>query len=149
MTFRLQLFGMLLIGILLGIAACNPGHVLLEARVRDYLRVANDFTAAKEFLTPLMQEAVAGYGSSGDAIAMPGAAPMLQQMGPEALAKVGSGNIEIQGRGKWASVTIFVPTEYGNEPVPTVWLKLGMTWYLFSGSGGEEAKYGKPPYFAN
>ena len=148
MAFRLLLFGMLLTGIVLGTIACNPGHVLLEARVRNYLRAVNDFDAAKEFLTPLMQEAVDKYGSGAGSSAMPGATPVLQQLGSEALSKVGSGNIEVQGRGKWAQVTIFVPTEYGNEPVPTIWLKIGTTWYLFSGSGGEEAEYGKPPYFA-
>ena len=140
---------MLLIGILLGIVACNPGHVLLEARVKSYLRVANDFDAAKEFLTPIMREAVARLGSSGGSMAIPGAAPRLQQLGPEVLSKVGSGNMEVQGHGKWAKVTIFVPTEYGNEPVPTIWLKLGTTWYLYSGSGGEANEYGEPPYFAN
>jgi hypothetical protein len=149
MTFRLLFVGTLLTGILLGAAACNPGHVILEGRVKSYLKVATDFKAAKEFLTPLMKEAVASYGSGGDSTAMPGAAPMLQQLGAEALSKVGSGNIEIQGRGRWARVTIFVPTEHGNEPVPTIWLKLGTTWYLFSGSGGEVNKYGEPPYFAN
>jgi len=148
MTFRPLFFGTLLIAILLGIAACNPGHVLLEGRVKSYLKVACDFNAAKEFLTPLMQEAVASYGSGGGTAAMPGAAPKLQQLGQEALNKVGSGNIEIQARGRWAQVTISVPTDYGNEPVPTIWLKLGSTWYLYSGSGGEVNKYGEPPYFA-
>ncbi len=149
MTFRLLFVGTLLTGILLGAAACNPSHVVLEGRVKSYLKVATDFNAAKEFLTPLMQEAVGSHGSGGGSITMPGAAPKLQQLGQEALNKVGSGNIEVHGRGKWARVTILVPTEYGNEPVPTIWLKLGTTWYLFSGSGGEVNKYGEPPFFAN
>jgi len=148
MVFRLLFLGTLLIGTLLGTIACNPGHVLLEARVKDYLSVASDFNASKEFLTPLMQEAVAKYGTGSGSFAMPGASPKLQQLGAEALAQVGSGNIDIQGRGKWAEVTVYVPTEYGNEPVQMIWLKLGTTWYLFSGSGGEKVEYGDPPYFA-
>ena len=147
MTFRLLFVGTLLTGILLGAAACSPSHVILEGRVKSYLKVATDFNAAKEFLTPLLQEAVVSHGVSGGSMTMPGTAPKLQQLGQEALNKVGSGNIEIQGRGKWAQVTVFVPTEYGNEPVPTVWLKIGTTWYLYSGSGGEVNEYGEPPYF--
>ena len=147
MSFRLFFVGTLLAEILLCVAACSPSHVVLEGRIKSYLKVATDFDSAKEFLTPLMQEAVTKYGSSAGTAAMPGATPKLQQLGQEALDKVGSGNIEIQGRGKWAQATIFVPTEYGNEPVPTIWLKIGTTWYLYSGSGGEVHEYGEPPYF--
>ncbi len=149
MNFRLPLFGILVLGILLNTTACNSGYAALEGRVLSFLRVANDFSASREYFTPLMRDALSDVGSDVGGLAIPGAVPKITQLGSEVLSKIGPDDIAIRGRGNWARVTISVPTEYGKEPVETIWLRIGSIWYLYSGTSGEKNKYGEPPYFAD
>jgi len=117
----------------------------LEARVLSYVRVANDVNKIRPFLTPFAQEHIPE--GAGQSLAMAGIPTEFLNESSETLEKITSADITLRVKGKWAEVTIRLPSAAGTQDVKTIWLKEGGEWYLFTGSGGEIEKYGKPPIF--
>jgi len=144
----IRIFNLLVIALFfsLTILSCR-GQVSpkLEARVLSYVKVANDLNKIKPFLTPFVQESVPEGGIQS--LAMAGIPTEFLRQPSETLQKITSADITLRIKGKWAEATIHLPTPAGTQDIKTIWLKEGGEWYLFTGSGGEIEKYGKPPIF--
>lgn len=139
---------MVALGVLVASAACTPmGEPALRARALDYLRVANDMEATKDFLTPRMQDAISSAGRSiqSSALAIPGVPYGLNNATNEQLAKITSDNLSVRTQGKWGRVRVTMQSRSGLQRIDTVWVKVRGQWYLFAGTDGEKSEYGKPP----
>jgi hypothetical protein len=136
---------------LLVLAGCPPSTATLKTRALEFVHKAYDSAAITQYMTPAFQESAKAIEKpSGDSrLATRSPASKLAALGKDVLSKVTDADITIQARGKWAQVTVGVTLPYGREDIPTTWLFVDGNWYLFVGGGGEEATYGKAPYFVD
>ena|GEM_PF-2300468 len=136
--------------LLLGTACAGIGEQALKTRGMAYLKVANDLNAAKDFMTPKMQDSLGGTARGGTGtVALPGIPLRLMSASSEQLAGITEADVSAQAMGKWGKVRVTLEGEVGARELDTIWVKVGGEWFLFAGTDGEIEAYGKPPVFVD
>jgi len=142
---KLSLLALALIVVALIASSCGGKDFALERRALDFFHKAYDLNNVREFLTPVLQQGIGDVDLNN--FAVPGMPVQVVAAGKENLEKLTAADISTRVKGKWGQVTASVNSPAGILEVTTLWVKVNGTWYLFAGTDGEKAKYGKPAEF--